>query len=152
MNGHQAGTFSLGKRGTFFLGALILFFAFTIKTARSGEVILTEGLEAGMWGGEHVSLEVTANGAKVEYDCAHGTIGRRIVPDKNGRFDLPGTYVEESGGPAREHDQPRSYAARYTGRVKGARMSFTIRRGDTQKVIGTYTLTRGQEPSLYKCR
>jgi hypothetical protein len=137
---------------TLFLFPLILFFAFTMTTARSGKVLSQAVLQAGTWGGEHISLEVTENGARVEYDCAHGTIGRRIIPDRQGRFDLPGTYVEESGGPARERDQPKSYAVRYTGRVSGERMSFTLRRGDTQKVIGTYKLVRGQEPTLFKCR
>lgn len=144
MSRHQA--------GAFFLCPLILFFAFTTQAARSAEVVLSDGLQAGTWGGEHISLEVTESGARVEYDCAHGTIGRRIVPDAKGRFDVPGTYVEESGGPVREGAQPKSYAARYTGRVSGERMTVTVTRGDTRKVIGKFTLVRGREPELFKCR
>jgi hypothetical protein len=144
MSRHQA--------GAFFLCPLILFFALATNAARGGEVVLNEGLEVGMWGGEHISLEVTEGGARVEYDCAHGTIGRRIVPDRKGRFDVPGTYVEESGGPVREGAQPKSYPARYTGRVSGGRMSVTVTRGDTRKVLGKFTLVRGREPSLFKCR
>jgi hypothetical protein len=123
-----------------------------MNTARGTEVELNDGLQAGKWGGEHISLEVTEGGAVVEYDCAHGTIGRRIIPDRKGRFDVPGTFVEESGGPVREGARPKSYPARYTGRVNGGRMSVTVTRGDTQEVIGRFTLVRGQEPALFKCR
>lgn len=111
------------------------------------------GLQAGTWGGEHIGLEVNSRGgATVEYDCAHGTIGRRIILNRSGRFDVPGTHTEESGGPVRQDAQPHTYAVRYTGRVRGARMSLTVTRGGTGKVIGTYTLVRGQEPSIFKCR
>nr|MBA3241547.1 hypothetical protein [Acidobacteriota bacterium] len=116
------------------------------------EVFETERLPVGSWGGEHIGLQVTERGATVEYDCAHGKIGRRIVPDRNGRFDVPGTHTEESGGPVRQDAQPHTYAVRYTGRVRGGRMSLTVTRGGTGKVIGTYTLMRGQEPSIFKCR
>jgi hypothetical protein len=30
---------------------------------------------AGTWGGPHVVLEVSAEGGRVEYDCAHGALG-----------------------------------------------------------------------------
>jgi hypothetical protein len=143
---------NMHRAGAVFLCPLILFFAFTMTTAQGTEVELMDGLQAGTWGGEHISLEVTEGGARVEYDCAHGTIGRRIVPDRKGRFDVPGTYVEESGGPVREGARPKSYPARYTGRVSGERMSLTVTRGDSQKVIGKYTLVRGREPELVKCR
>lgn len=124
----------------------------TLKVSSDSEVFAKDGLPVGSWGGEHIGLEVTERGATVEYDCAHGTIGRRIIPDKSGRFDVPGTYTEESGGPVRQDARQHTYAARYTGRVRGVRMSVTVRRGDSNKVIGTYTLVRGQEPSLFKCR
>jgi len=117
------------------------------------EAIVKGVLQAGTWGGKHIALEVNSRGgATVEYDCAHGKIGRRIVPDRSGRFDVPGTHTEESGGPVRQDAQPHTYAVRYTGRVRGGRMSLTVTRGGTGKVIGTYTLVRGQEPSLFKCR
>ncbi|MCA1635081.1 MAG: hypothetical protein LC802_15675 [Acidobacteria bacterium] len=124
----------------------------TLKASGDSEVSAKDGLPVGSWGGEHVGLEVTERGATIEYDCAHGTIGRRIVPDRSGRFDVPGTHTEESGGPIRQDARARGYAVRYTGRVRGRQMSVTVRRGDTGKVIGTYKLVRGQEPSIFKCR
>jgi hypothetical protein len=124
----------------------------TLKAPGGGEVLIKEGLAVGMWGGEHIGMEVTRNGAKVEYDCAHGTIGRRIVPDRRGRFDLPGTYTEESGGPVRRDARANVYAVRYAGQVRGGRMSLTVRRSGSGEVLGKFTLVRGQEPSIFKCR
>jgi hypothetical protein len=106
----------------------------------------------GLWGGEHISMEVTERGARVEYDCAHGTIDERIVTDRRGRFNVRGTYVEEHGGPVREKERLNSYPVRFTGRIRGKKMEVTVTRSDTKKTIGSFTLVHGQEPSLVKCR
>jgi len=106
----------------------------------------------GTWGGEHVSLEITERGGSVEFDCAQGTIDQRVSLDRQGNFDVPGTYVEEHGGPVRKDEQGRSYPVRYTGRIKDGKMSLTVRRSGSRKVIGTFTLVLGQEAMLFKCR
>jgi len=106
----------------------------------------------GLWGGEHISLEVTERGASVEYDCAHGTIDVKIVLDRRGRFNVPGTHVEERGGPVRENERLNSYPVRFTGRISGKKMGLTVTRSDTKKIIGSFTLVHGQEPLLVKCR
>src|SRR5262245_65049371 len=106
----------------------------------------------GLWGGEHISLEVTERGASVEYDCAHGTIDEKIVIDRRGRFNVPGTHVEEHGGPVRQNERLNRYPVRFTGRISGKKMQLTITRSDTKKIIGSFTLVHGQEPSLVKCR
>ncbi len=107
---------------------------------------------AGIWGGEHVSLEVTEGGARVEYDCAHGTIDRPLMLDRRGRFDATGTHVEERGGPVREGARQNAYAVRFTGQVSGKRMKLTVRRSDDKSLVGTFTLAHGSEPYLVKCR
>src|ERR1700687_1553146 len=38
----------------------------------------TKGLPVGLWGGEHISMQVTERRTTVEYDCAHATIDQRI--------------------------------------------------------------------------
>ena len=106
----------------------------------------------GMWGGKHISIEIMERGAKIEYDCAHASIDKKIVLDKKKHFDVPGTYVEEHGGPARENDAPNSYPARFIGRIKGKRMTLVVKRKDNNKVIGTFSLLQGQESLLVKCR
>jgi hypothetical protein len=116
------------------------------KAAEAGSV------QSGLWGGEHVSLEVTERGGKVEFDCAHGTLDRKITLDRRGRFDVPGTYVEEHGGPIRRDERSTSYPVRVTGRVKGGDMQMTVRRRDTGQFLGTFSLVRGREPMLFECR
>jgi hypothetical protein len=38
----------------------------------------------GVWGGDHVHLDVNSNSAKIEFDCAHGTIEGPFTVDANG--------------------------------------------------------------------
>src|SRR5215213_9370661 len=90
----------------------------TVDSARSG------GAPAGPWGGEHITLQVTESGGTFEIDCAHGTIEGRLSLDAQGRFDSPGTYVSESGGPDREGHTPAINRARYTGWSDGRRMTL----------------------------
>ncbi len=107
---------------------------------------------SGVWGGEHVRMNVRADGASIEYDCAHGTIDETLELDAEGRFDAKGTHVREGPGPIRVGKLPPSRPARYTGRVSGDEMSLTLTLTDTSQVVGTYTLTRGSEGFIRKCR
>ena len=112
----------------------------------------TKGLPVGLWGGEHISMEVTGQGATIEYDCAHATIDKRIVPDRRGRFDVSGMQVPEHGGPLRQNEQPTGYPVRFAGQVNGKRMKLSVRDSLTKKLIGDFTLVYGVEPKLRKCR
>ena len=116
----------------------------------SGEV-RAKGLPVGLWGGEHISMEVTGQGATVEYDCAHATIEQRIALDRRGRFDVSGMQVPERGGPVRQYE-PAGYPARFTGQVNGKRMKLSVRKTATKELIGTFTLAHGAQPKLRKCR
>jgi len=110
------------------------------------------GLAAGIWGGDHIRLDVTPQGATVEFDCAHGTISQGILVDRRGRFVVDGTYAEEHGGPVRADERVGSNPVRFTGRLKGKRMTLTVRRRDTKQLVGSFALLYGQEGALVKCR
>jgi hypothetical protein len=105
----------------------------------------------GAWGGEHVALTIAATGAALEFDCAHGSIEERIVPDADGGFDVAGIYVREHGGPVREGEPPDSHPARYTGRIDGSRMTLTVLLTDDPAFAASYTLRRGEPPQVYRC-
>jgi hypothetical protein len=60
---------------------------------------------------------------RIEYDCATGGITGRIATDRDGRFDVRGTFVRERGGPQREGDEARAQPARYVGLVNGSSMT-----------------------------
>jgi hypothetical protein len=106
----------------------------------------------GTWGGEHIGLEVTEDGGRVEYDCAHGTIDQRIITDAGGGFELRGTHVRERGGPVRRGDPEDSHPAIYQGRIEGDTMTLTVEESDTGQSVGTFTLKLGREPHVVKCR
>jgi hypothetical protein len=121
--------------------------------ARSGSSSSSgNSIPAGLWGGNHIRLNVSESSAEVEFDCAHGTISDAIVPDSAGRFDVAGTFTRERGGPVRRGAENRSVAARYTGRIEGETMTLTLKFVETQADGGTFTLTQGSEGRLFKCR
>jgi len=109
-------------------------------------------LPKGLWGGEHIRMEVNAGQTQVEYDCAHGIISSKIVLDPRGRFVVKGIHVVEHGGPTRKDDDTRGYPVEFRGNVKGNNMRLTVTRTDTRELMGTFTLTHGQESKLFKCR
>jgi hypothetical protein len=109
-------------------------------------------VSAGVWGGEHLRVEVTSTGATLEYDCATGAISQRLRLDKRGRFIAKGTHAAERGGPTRIDATAAPARARYAGVVKGDTMTLTVTLDDGKEPIGVFTLTRGTEPLLMKCR
>ena len=94
---------------------------------------------------------VSSSGALLEYDCASGKIDRPIILDVSGGFDAQGSYVLEHGGARRDGDAVVT-RARYVGRVNGDTMRLTVRLEDSEKPVGVFTLTRGDDPLLTKCR
>jgi hypothetical protein len=131
-----------------------------IWTEREGETVglpsdgetRRKGPLLGLWGGEHISMEVTERGATIEYDCARGTIEQKIALDRRGRFDVPGIQVAEHGGPVRQNEQPSGDPVRFSGQVKGKRMDLSVSNSVTKTLVGNFTLVHGAEPKLRKCR
>ena|ERR1700687_466946 len=116
----------------------------------NGEV-QTKGLLLGLWGGEHISMEVTEQHTTVQYDCAHATIDQRIALDRRGRFDVSGMQVQEHGGPVRKDERLASYPVRFVGRVSGQSMKLTVRNSRTREPVGIFSLVYGKDPKLRKC-
>ncbi len=132
-----------------FAATLLVMMFLSSSTARNRR---TGRVAPGLWGGPHIRLEVKKDSAAIEYDCAHGTIDHPLVLDRRGRFNVTGTHVREHGGPIRRDETPNELPARYTGWTDGKQMKLTVRLSDTNEVIGTFTLTRGSEGRLFKCR
>ncbi|HEX3086995.1 MAG TPA: hypothetical protein VHP99_20820 [Pyrinomonadaceae bacterium] len=108
------------------------------------------GLPTGRWGGQHISIDVSSKGAKIEYDCAHATIDRAIVVDGNGRFSVSGKQFQERGGPVRQGEQT-GFSVMFSGEVKGKTMTLTVQNSSTREDLGTFTLVHGAQPKLVKC-
>jgi hypothetical protein len=112
----------------------------------------TEGrVEIGVWGGDHLRVDVTTGGGTTEYDCAHGTIDEPLVAQRDGRFTANGTHTFDHGGPIRNDEVPNRHPARYDGRVTGGTLQLTVTVTDTQQTLGSFTLTRGTASRLLKC-
>lgn len=105
----------------------------------------------GVWGGSGIRIDVRKKGARVEFDCAHGTIPGTLKTDGNGGFDFKGLIEMERGGPVHEGRQAQRRTARYAGRVEGATMALTVTLLDAGEAIGTFTLVRGKRARLTKC-
>jgi hypothetical protein len=116
--------------------------------------VTTVAGEPVIWGGDHVRLEVTRNGAELEFDCATGTITESL-PDTDGTFSLKGTFTPERGGPTRDGETSRSDAT-YSGTIENDTMSLRIvlagADSDQDREAPTYVLVKGRLGRVMKCR
>lgn len=108
-------------------------------------------IATGVWGGLHINLEVGADSAKVEFDCAHGAIEGPLVVDGNGNFELRGSLTPERGGPIRADEKAEARQATYSGTIKGDTMKLTLKVAGVDEVE-TFTLERGKPGDLFKCK
>jgi hypothetical protein len=104
----------------------------------------------GAWGGQHVGVIFEGGLAKVELDCASGTIDGAVFPAKNGEFTAKGSIRTGTGGPVRVGQIFRSEPASYAGHVAKNVMTITITLDDGT-AVGPYTLTQGAAPQLTRC-
>jgi hypothetical protein len=142
----------LKRAGTVAILTLLGSFGLAVAwTSGAASAAARRQVAPGLWGGEHVRMIVNPTGALVEYDCASGRIDKPIVLDARGGFDAPGSYLPEHGGPIRETDAVPD-RVRYVGRVSGKTMRLTVRRERSKQVIAVFTLTRGDDVLLTKCR
>jgi hypothetical protein len=103
----------------------------------------------GSWGGEHIGLELSADGGRLEYDCAAGTIDEPVRLDSSGRFTARGTHTPNTGGPERV-DLPRPRVeATYSGQLSAERLTRSVRTPEAE--LGPFTLARGAAPMLLRC-
>ncbi len=106
----------------------------------------------GTWGGQHIRMIVTANGATIEYDCAQGTVASKLMLDAERKFSLTGSHMREGPGPTRIGVTRPSSPARFDGQVNGDEMSLSVVLTDANESIGDFVLRRGSEGRLRKCR
>jgi hypothetical protein len=105
----------------------------------------------GLWGGQHISMEVSDAGAEIEYDCAHGRITEKIVPDRNGKFTAKGVHLREHPGPVRKGENSEQPAS-YQGSIDGDTMTLTVTLTQSKEMVGTFTLTHGKGGRVFKCK
>jgi len=105
----------------------------------------------GKWGGKHIGILVSDSSATLEYDCAHGTIDEPIITDDEGKFEVSGIHIFEHGGAIRIDEALDEHPALYKGHILGDEMTLILIITDTNTEIDTFSLTRGDDPLIYKC-
>lgn len=104
-----------------------------------------------VWGGQHVSMQVTRTGAELQFDCATGTISEPLPLDKPGRFRVKGTFTREHGGPVRRNEPPAARDATYSGIIENDTIRLRIEVAG-QDQAQEYVLNKGQQGRVVKCR
>lgn len=133
-------------RYTFIVLCLLMFCAVELVYSR-----MIQRIPRGEWGGSHISMNVSDHAATIEYDCAHGEIPGPLNIDGEGKFELPGTFTPERGGPIRADETSREQKATYKGTVKGNTMTLTLKIGDSDDTE-TFTLEKDKQARLTKCK
>jgi hypothetical protein len=118
----------------------------TIVVPPPGDVVAT-----GTWGGDNAGWIVADTVAHVHVACTFGDVPGRVPLDAAGGFDVEGSYVLRAHpvyvGP--------SHPARFTGRVYGPLLTFTVTVNDTVEkkivVLGPKTVQYGVEPRMGPC-
>ena len=132
---------------------LVTLVALVLPAEACGSLARTDAprVSSGTWGGDRIRLDVTSSGAKIEYDCAHGTIDEAIVVDGTSRFSVPGTHTFERGGSIGSGKAADRHPARYDGRVVGDTMEITATVTDTNRRIGRFMLFLNHSARFEKC-
>jgi len=113
-------------------------------------IALLLSVNATLWGGEHVEMQLTKGGAQLEFDCAKGTITEPLSPDSLGRFRAKGTFTAEHGGPVRQGEVSQAVEATYAGDIKDNAMTLQLIVDDRE--LARFILKRGEHGKLRKCR
>ena len=141
----------MGAKNTFRLltgVALVLL----VTSAAASRPRKMQRIPVGSWGGPHINIDVKSNSATVDYDCANGTITGPLTVDSKGRFTWKGTHEREGPGPTRMDRQPAKLPVIYTGTVKGATMTLTVKFAESGETIDTFTLEQGRSGRVFKCK
>lgn len=104
----------------------------------------------GIWGGQHIGLQVGTLDTFVAFDCADGAFAAPYVISQSGSFEWDGTFTRSTGGPVRVGQEPTPVHAVYFGVVRGPLMTLSVKLDDGQ-VIGPFTLERFKEPMIVRC-
>jgi hypothetical protein len=107
-------------------------------------------LEPGTWGGQNIRLDITAAGGTLDFSGAEGEFSGPFKLDRQGHFDVRGSYTLESHGPTRQGVEPVALAAHYWGEVVDDVMKLRVGLDSPSQEIGTYQLRRGRHGKVMK--
>jgi len=120
--------------------------------AQSGPAAPAKAVPSGVWGGEHIRMEVNGSGADIEFDCARGSISQRLELDDKGRFKVQGIYIAETPAPAAVDggSTASGVKATFTGILSGSSLRLEVLI-EGQEMPRTFDLVQGDQGHLAKC-
>lgn len=104
----------------------------------------------GTWGGDNLLVEITAEGATIDFGCARGSISEKILPDSHGKFSVKGFYKAETGGPTRQGNEAGEPAI-YEGTITGHKLTFEVKLERGNESVGTFKAEKGKRVRLRRC-
>ena len=122
------------------------------RAAQSGAATPAKAVSNGVWGGEHIRMEVNDSGADIEFDCARGSISQRLELDDKGRFKVQGIYIAETPAPAAVAGGTTASGvkATYTGSFNGSSLRLEVFI-EGQDIPRNFDLVQGDQGHLAKC-
>ena len=122
------------------------------RPAQSGPVALAKTVPNGVWGGEHIRMEVNDSGADIEFDCARGSISQRLELDDKGRFKVEGLYMADTPAPAAVESgfTASGVKATYSGTLSGSSLRLEVFI-EGQDMPRSFDLVQGDQGHLAKC-
>ena len=144
--------------GKNFAGAILL--AIALMVASVGERVAAQDaipaaptkVRAGVWGGPDLQMDVTQQGAALDFDCAQGTMLEPLLLDANGKFQVKGTFHSQRGGPIRKDQASRGVDVVYSGIVEADTMRLEFALVGDKESPQKFTLVRGEPGKLRRCR
>ena len=122
------------------------------RPAQSVPAAPAKAVPNGVWGGEHIRMEVNDSGADIEFDCARGNVSQRLELDDKDRFKVQGIYMAETPAPAAVDGglAASGVKATYTGTLTGSslRLEVLIEGQDTLQI---FELVQGDQGRLARC-
>jgi hypothetical protein len=135
-----------------FVASLFLLCLVLAGFATDGKPRKMQNLASGLWGGQHITINIENGSATVNYDCAHGTIAGPFNIDSKGNFTFTGHHVRERPGPTRADEDQSGQPARYSGWTDGKKMTLTVTLADSKEEVGKFELEHGKYGRVFKCK
>lgn len=106
-------------------------------------------IPSGVWGGEHIRMEISKDGAEIEFDCASGAINTTIALDAKGEFRVEGKFRRQVPAPAQASEKAGTNAI-YFGTLHGDTLLLQVSVSGVDGVQ-SFSLVKGDEGRLAKC-
>ena len=114
------------------------------------ENLSPDTLFAGKWGGQGISVLASDTQVTLDFDCASGTIGKKVMLSNN-LFSEKGTYTQFAGNVPVNANPPELKIVQYNATLSGNNLSLTIKSEDGKTIIGTYMIVKNENGKIIRC-